>query len=259
MTQWGLLLLSLPALAGGESRREADILAKQGEYAEALSAYRACAAGTDGSSRYCRAQAEVLAPHAADGFAGWSVLTAVQRDYRLLGAAKAVAQVQAELARRPDGPAAEALRAWLAHERLRAGEPASSAGLAPGDRAWVEEGSARVWRARRHGGVAAVGGALAAAYVAVAARGLWRGGRGAVRAALPPALGGFLLLGALPLAAALPLEPQLARALLVNAAWAAGALLLARSAPPVIGAAGTFGGFLALAWSHGWLDRMGVP
>lgn len=257
MIALGLLLLSLPAHAGGEARREADELANRGAYAEALVAYRVCAAGTDASSRYCGTQAERLAPQAADDFAGWSVLMAVQRDYRQLPAAEATARVEAELAERPSGPAAAALRAWLAHERLRAGEPASAEGLSPRDGAWVEEGAAQVRQARRHAGVAALGGALAAVYVGVAARGLWSGG--GLRGALPVAVGGFLLLGVLPVLAALPLEPGVAGALLVNAGWAAGALLLARSAPPALGAAGTFGGFLALAWSHGWLDRMGLP
>jgi hypothetical protein len=234
----GLLLLSLPVQAGGEARREADESARRGDYAVALEQYRACAVGSDAQARLCGSQAALLAPQAEDNFVGWAVLQAVRRDYRELGVGEARARVEAELQRRPDGPAGAELRAWLAHEQLRVGELPATPGLTAGDEAWVEEGAARLRQARRHALVAGVGGVAAAVYVAVA---------------------GLCLLGLLPLLAAFPQEPDLARPLVVNAGWAMTALFFARSAPPLLGAVGTFGGFLALAGSHGWLDRMGVP
>ncbi len=255
----GLLLLSLPVQAGGEARREADESARRGDYAVALEQYRSCAVGSDAQARLCGSQAALLAPQAEDNFVGWAVLQAVRRDYRELGVGEARARVEAELQRRPDGPAGAELRAWLAHEQLRVGELPATPGLTAGDEAWVEEGAARLRQARRHALVAGVGGVAAAVYVAVAGRTLWMGGRAALKGALPAAVGGLCLLGLLPLLAAFPQEPDLARPLVVNAGWAMTALFFARSAPPLLGAVGTFGGFLALAGSHGWLDRMGVP
>jgi hypothetical protein len=249
----GLLLLSLPVQAGGEARREADESARRGDYAVALEQYRSCAVGSDAQARLCGSQAALLAPQAEDNFVGWAVLQAVRRDYRELGVGEARARVEAELQRRPDGPAGAELRAWLAHEQLRVGELPATPGLTAGDEAWVEEGAARLRQARRHALVAGVGG------VAAAGRTLWMGGRAALKGALPAAVGGLCLLGLLPLLAAFPQEPDLARPLVVNAGWAMTALFFARSAPPLLGAVGTFGGFLALAGSHGWLDRMGVP
>jgi hypothetical protein len=204
----------------------------------------------------------VLAPQAVDDFAGWRVLEAVRRDYATLPPGEALARVEAELRRAPDGPAAEALRGWLANESLREGALLEPHEVGAADAGWVAEGAERVARARRHAVVGAVGAAAALVFAVVAARGLpaaVRADPAGWRAPLRVGAAGFVLVGLLPVGAALVWEPPAALPMLLHALWAGTALLLARGAPVALGAVGAAGGFLALSAAQGWLTRMGVP
>ncbi len=257
----GLLVAALGAFAGPDARTEADGSAERGEYAAALQRYEECASGGDSASRYCAAQVAVLAPQSSDGFAGWRVLEGVRREYRELAPGVAEARVRGELDRGPLGPAAPALRAWLANEELQRGQLPEPGGLGEADVGWVGEAAARAEQARRHTILAGFGGLAAALFLAVGAHGLATSPdfRRALRGALPLAAAGFVLLGLVPLGAAALSEPALVGPLFPNAVWAAVALGLARSVPAALGAVGTFGGFLALAGYQGWLVRLGVP
>jgi len=254
-----VILLVLSLAAGADDRRAATALEAELRFAEAAEAWARCAeAGPPREREGCRAAAERLRPQAADGYAGWSVLSRVRRDYRTLGSEASRHEVQAALDANPTGPAAPALERWLVAEALEHGQEsplaARVASADPTDAAWVAEQTAGVRRAAHHRWIAAVGGAFTLGFVGIAAV-------GRPRAALAWRSAGAALvaLGLVPAALATAWEPENAAPFLQNAGFVAVAVLLAPRAPAWLGALGTFGGLAALAWAHGWLGKLGVP
>ncbi|GDX80914.1 hypothetical protein LBMAG42_27250 [Deltaproteobacteria bacterium] len=248
--------MGLAAAGALETRRAGDTAFALLDFSAALAAYTECAGGSGRDARYCEARRAELAPQAADDFAGWTALERVRRGYAQGDRGAARAAIEAELAANPDGPAAEALRQWLANESIKRGEaPVSVATDTPGgagEPAWVAEQVARLGRERRHRVDAAVGGTLAAIYLGFAARGpgrpAWRSGAVAAVA-----------LGVLPLTLALVWDRELAAPFAWNTAFCFVAVLLAPRAPRAVAVLGTLGGLTALAWWHGWMPKLGVP
>lgn len=254
-----MILLALTLAAGADDRRAATALEAELRFAEAAEAWARCAeAGPPREREGCRAAAERLRPQAADGYAGWSALSRVRRDYRSLGPDASRQQVQAALDANPAGPAAPALERWLVAEALEHGQESPLAGRVasadPTDAAWVAEQTAGIRRAAHHRAIAGVGGTFALAFLGTAAVGrprsplAWRSAGGALVA-----------LGLVPAALATAWETENAAPFLQNAGFVALAVLLAPRAPAWLGALGTFGGLAALAWAHGWLGKLGVP
>lgn len=252
-----MILSALLALA---SPRSEGLAAEQsGAYADALAAYRRCVAeGPDLDRRYCAARVGVLEPQAADGFAGWAALEAVRRSYRELGPEAARARVEAALAADPDGPAAAAMRAWIANEQLRvedfdraratlAGDPAAAARVG----ALVEARARRAADRDRHRALGWAGATvgLAALGAALARRGPVGWGWG---------LGVGALLGALPAAIAAAYGEGGATGLLAAGGWLGIWAALAGRAGPWLAVPGAAGG-LVYAWERqGWLAGMGL-
>jgi hypothetical protein len=252
------VILALYAFAA-DPRAEADAADRDGRYADALAAYTACAEhAADRDARYCRARAEVLAPQAADGFAGWAALEGVRRDYRALGSDAALARVEAALAASPDGPAAAEMRAWLAMEHQRRGDIAAVDAMqpalatqAPTTSRWLADREGDAVRERRRR-IAAVGGAiLAGGYALAAIRGP---GRLRWRSAGIAAI-------------ALGITPTVLAALFDRELWpgfgrmggvVTGAVLIAGRARPWVAIPGTLGALIAAAWWNGWLAFWGV-
>ena len=256
------MILVLAAAVAAEplpDRRAAEALETALQPAEAALAWQACAeSGSPRDRGPCAAAAARLSPHAADRYAGWTVLHRVRRDYRSMGSAAARLQVQAELDHNPNGPAALELRRWLVAEALSHGETSPQAealvSASEADAAWVEEGSARVNRDARHRAIGLSGTALAALYALVATWGRprvvpsWRAGAWAA-----------VSLGLAPAALATLWSVDNVLPMLQNAAWVAVAVLLAPRAPVWLGVLGTLGGLAGLAWQRGWLVQLGVP
>lgn len=249
--------------AADEPLRDGRALEAAGAYAVALEAYRACASTPGPDQRFCAARQAVLAPQAADGFAGWAVLAAVRTNFRTLGPAAATAQIQSALASDPAGPAAPELRRWLAHELTRqgdAGAPAARAAvigdpMAPPSSQLALQATERGLRTERRGRAVAVAlGLVVLGWAAGVARG-WR--------ATPPLAGttvlvGFALLGAVPAGFALAWgAPGWAWFLATGGAAALGARY-APGLPPWLAAAGPVAGVGLGAWAAGWLPSLGV-
>lgn len=245
-----------PADAG----RAAEV---RGAFAEAVEAYRACSDAEGADQPYCAARLAVLSPQAADGFAGWSVLATVRRDYRTLGHDVAVERVQAALAASPDGPAAAEMRLWLANELTAKDGPAAAAArqavlsdpnALPAAQAALrsrEEGLARTSRQRA---VAAVLGGVALIWMlAVLRLRGWREGGGARSVAV-----GLLLLAVVPAAMAW--------------AWGAGdwpwflatgsagvvCVRLAPGLPVWLAALGTVSCIGLCVWAASWFTSLGI-
>jgi len=256
------LLAALSSPASGSDRADGNAADAARDWPAALAAWSACAAadpeGRDG--RYCATRAAALAPHVADGFAGWGALEAVRRDYRTLGSQAAIDRIEAALAAAPEGPAAAAMRVWLANERARRGEHDVVAQIGAElsrdptatdtQRAFV---AGRVAFDRREGQrrvVAGIAGAAGLVYLAVAARGPgpWRWRSAGLAAGL---------LGAVPVALAAIYEDGLATNFAASGAIVSVAVLLAGRAPRWVAVPGTLGGFGAVAWANGWYPSLG--
>lgn len=224
--------------------KDARELEEGGRFPQALDAYRSCAGqGPAADGRYCAARVAVLEAQAADGFAGWSVLAAVRRDYRTLGPEAARRRVESELAARPGGPAAAELERWLGEQ----------------GRGGVDRG-----RVQRQRGVAGVLALIGVGYAGVAARGL-RGrelGRakeaGTGRRWLLSLAVGWVLLAAVPAAMAWAWGAS-------DWPWFAGTgscaivgVALAPRAPPWLAASGTFALVGLCTFAAGWFDALGV-
>lgn len=248
MTLWA-------ALALASARAEGEAAERAGDWAAALDAWRRCVAeGPDLDRRYCAAREAVLAPQAADGFAGWSALEATRRAYRELGSDAALARMEAALAAHPDSPAAEAIRAWIAHERSARGEHEAARALAPEGapmRPVVEANAAAARAAGRQRAIGLTGAGLALTHLAVALR-----GPGPTR--WPRAAAVLALLGLAPALIAWRTDAGDVGWLLVTGAWIALCTALAPRAPAWLGALGALGGAALLAWRAGWLDRVGA-
>lgn len=256
---WGLLA---PAHAATPEQEVAEAAEARGDWAGALAAWERCAAA-DPAARACRARAEELRPQAADGFAGWSVLSAVRRDYRHLDPAEAEARVRAAVERDPAGPAAPELMTWLANEAGRRGDAAEAArwreaattspGLSEPTRAWLlagAEGEAALRRER-------------AWTWGLSLAGLATLGAGAAKRGPPLALGGaglaFVLLGLVPMAFAWAWGAELDVAGFGRMGLAgAVAIAVAPRLPPWLAAPGAAASVLAVAGWNGWLGSMGV-
>ncbi|MDP2304845.1 MAG: hypothetical protein Q8P18_02325 [Pseudomonadota bacterium] len=248
--------------AGLQGRADGDAASAARDWAGAITAWQACAAadptGRDG--RYCATRAAALAPHAADGFAGWTALEGVRREYRTLGSDAAIVRVEAALAADPQGPAAASMRVWLANERARRGEDdavarigadlAADPGATDAQRAFV---AGRVAFDRREGQrrvLAGVGAALGVLYTIVALRGPgpWRWRSAALAA---------LVLGAVPTVFAALYEEGIAASFAASALVVTGAVLLAGRAPRWVSVGGTVGAYAAVAWANGWYPSLG--
>ncbi len=246
--------MGLAAAGGVATRRAGDEALAAFEFPKALAAYTECATGSGRDARYCEARRAELAPQAADGFAGWTVLEQVRRAYSGQDRDTARARIEAELGAHAEGPAAGAMRQWLANEALKRGEePTAVESETPGDEsAWVAEQVARLRRERRHRVFAGVGAGLTAIYAGFAARGpgqpAWRSATGAA-----------LALGVAPLSLAWLWDRELAPSFAWNTGFCFLAVLLAPRAPRVVAVLGTLGGLAGLAWWHGWMPKLGVP
>lgn len=264
--------LALPLLLGGatgalaQAGEDGPGLAldaeARGDWAAALDAWTRCAATGSGSdARLCRTRAELLAPQAADAFAGWTALEAVRREYRALGSDAALARVQAALAAHPDSPAAPEMRLWLVNEHTRRGEEAEAAALrervaadaalpAPA-REWVRATAETREADRRRAWIGGAGGAVAALYAGVALRGPgpWR-----ARSALAAAG----LVGVVPVVMAAGYEAAYAEGFVHTGVVVSLAVLAAARAPLLVSVPGTLGGLLAAAWWNDWLPSLGL-
>ncbi|MFN7146531.1 MAG: hypothetical protein ACK4YP_22340, partial [Myxococcota bacterium] len=178
-----------------------------------------------------------------------------------LGSDAAVARIDAALAAAPDGPAAPAMRRWLANERARRGENAAvveigremaaDARTAPTAARFVAEMAERdvIEGRRRVAGVA--GGVLGAVYVVVAAL---RAGALKWRSA---ALAGAAL-GVFPAAFAAAYEEGVAEGFVYSGAVVTASVLLAGRAPVWVAVPGTVGALAAVAWRNGWYPSLGL-
>lgn len=255
-------MIWLVATAFAFPRDEGDAADAARDWKGALAAWTACAEadpnGRDG--RYCALRAASLAPQTGDGFAGWSVLEGVRRDYRKLGSDAAVQRVEAALASDPGSPSATAMRVWLANERVRRGENAAvvrigadlsaDRGATDTQRAFV---ASRVAIDRREGQrrvAAGVGGALGAAYGIVALRGPgpWRWRSAGVAA---------LVLGGVPTVFAALYEEGVAGPFVASGIVVTVAVLMAGRAPRWVSVVGTLGAYAAVAWANGWYPSLG--
>lgn len=247
----------------GEPPRDARALEADGAYAEALAAYRTCAATPGPDQRYCAAREAVLAPQAADGFAGWAVLARVRADFRALGPTAATEQVRGALAADPAGPAAPELRRWLAHELTRQGDPGAADAraavladpLAPPSSQAALEGAERGLRAKGEGT------AVAASLGLVVLGWAWRVvkvGRTATPLPMPTVLAGFALLGLAPAAFALAWGAPGWPWFLASGGAAAVGARYAPGLPPWLAAVGAVAGVGLCAWGAGWLPSLGV-
>lgn len=240
---------ALPAPAAARSTRaDATAAESRADYPAALGLYLECAASApDGDAAYCRRRAAVLEPQAADGFAGWSVLADVRREFATLAPAAAEARVADALARAPAGPAAPELRTWLRESALARQDWARAEEWATDDdaraRVAAARAAARSAAAERRG--AEVGAAMGAAYLLVAAR-----GRGAIRWRSAGAAALFLAAPAIAIGAID--EPRNLVGFARCGAVTTLAVLVSERAPWWLGAAGTFGGLVAVAWWNGW-------
>lgn len=247
--------------SGAELRSAAEDAEARRDWPAALAAWEKCAVeAPDRDARYCAIRLEALAPQAADAFAGWDILEGVRREYRTLGSDPAIARIEAALGAAPDGPAAPAMRLWLANERNRRGEksevarigvemaadartPAAALGFVAGI-----DANDRQDARRRAVGLAGAG--VGAAYAAVAAL---RKGPLKWRSA---ALAG-LALGGVPTLFAAVYEENVwdgfARAALVVSV----SVLLAGRAPPWAAIPGTVGALVATAWWNDWYPSLG--
>jgi hypothetical protein len=250
------------ALAAATPREDGDTANTARDYAAALTAWRTCAESSpDRDARYCAARVALVAPQAADGFAGWAVLDEVRSDYRTLGSEAAIAKIEAALAAMPDSPAAPAMRLWLVNERSRRNETAEVARLgaeirddprsSATDRAFTEAQVAFDAReaTRRRWGLAA--GAVGAVYVLVAA--LRRGPLRWRSAALAA-----LALDVVPAVFAELFEEGRGDGFLYSGGTIALGVLLAGRAPVWVAVPGTLGGFAAAAWANGWYPSLGL-
>jgi hypothetical protein len=243
------------AVALASPRTDGEAAEQAMDFAGAVAAYRDCAAhGSDRDVRFCETRLRVLAPQAADGFAGWRTLEEVRRAYRDLGADAAIARVEDALNAAPDAPAAAEMRRWLANERAKRGEMGSLEAMKgePGvDAAWVERKLAQEATERRRRVEAGVGAALATVYAVAAAR-----GPGALRwrsAALAGAM-----LGAVPCAFAALYEQGMWVGFARTGAAVGLAVLAAARAPAWVAVPGTLGALAAVAWWNGWYPSLGL-
>ena len=249
------------AIAIASPRAAGDAAEDAQDYAAALAVWRGCAAGADArDARYCSARLDLLAPQETDAFAGWTVLEAVRRDYRSLGADAARARIQAELTARPASPAAPSMRIWLANEHARRGDASTLRALeadiradprsTEADRAFVATRIDTEAQTMARGRTATIGGGFAAIYLACALRGpgplRWR-----------PAALAALMLGVIPGIFAALYEEGLAESFLKSGGAMATAVLLAGRAPRWISMPGTAGAFALVAWGNDWYPSLG--
>jgi hypothetical protein len=243
------LALATPA----DWRGAGEAAEKGGLFAQAVDAYRACVqTGGDRDRRACEARLALLEPQAADGFAGWSVLAAVRRDYAMLDPEIARERVQAALDANPTGPAAPELYRWVVHWEVEQHGAASLAGAPSADAAWVAERAAFEARTQRHRWIGMAGSLLAGVYAVVAALG--RGGLAWGGAALALAL-----VGGVPFVLGTLWDRENLGGFLLSGATVGLAALLAPRAPVAVSVAGTVGALAAVAWRNGWLVSLGIP
>lgn len=243
------------AVVYASARAEGEAAEAAGRWAEALEAWRRCVAeGPDLDRRFCATREAVLAPQAADDYAGWEALERIRREYRSLGGEAALTRMEAALAAHPDSPAAGAMRAWIAHERSSRGEHDAARAVLPPDapmRVLVDAREATARSLARQRGIGTAGAALGGVFLGVAGR-----GPGAVRPAR--GLAAALLLGVLPGAIAASYAETGAGTVLAVGAWLGLAVALAPRAPAWLGALGALGGVAFGAWRAGWLGWMGA-
>ncbi len=249
------------ALAAG-LRADAEAADARRDWPAALAAWERCAAeAPDRDARFCEIRRAALAPHAADGFAGWDVLEGVRRDYRTLGSDAAMAEIEAALAAAPEGPAAPAMRLWLANEHNRRGDAVAVERLGqemaadartPGAAVRYVQGIGvheRLEARRRAIGVA--GAVLGVGYALVA---LVRPGPLKWRSAATAGV----VLGLVPAGFAALYEEGMAGGFLLVAIVLTGAVLGAARAPWWVAVPGTLGGVAAVAWANGWYPSLGL-
>lgn len=254
----GLALAGAAPSPGEDPRRAGEAAERALDFAAALDAYRRCVAeAADVDRGACRARLDELEPQAADAFAGWTVLATVRRDYRTLAPAEREARVRSALAADPDGPAALALRVWLANEEGKRGEATVARELvatpevpAP-TRAWLDATHALQADARRRRALGVGGALLGLVYAGVAAR---RAGPLASRSALLAAG----VLGLVPAAFAWVWGDAGWAGFLVSGGVAALAVWIAPRVPPWLSVPGTLGALLGAAGWNGWLPSLGL-
>lgn len=237
----------LLAAAWATARSEGEAAEAQRDWPAAVTAYQGCVAtGSDVDVRFCATRLDVLEPHARDGFAGWTELETVRREYRTLGSDAALARVEAALVADPDGPAAAEMKAWIAHERQKRGEPVEVEGLPEPTRDLLAttEAAREDVRRRRYLGLAGLG--VAGFYGVFASR---RGGPVAGRSALVAAV----VLGLIPALMAAVYGGGLAAGFLRAGAVLSLAVLVAPRVPVWMAAVGTIGALVATAWWNDWL------
>lgn len=255
------MIVAFAAVALAEDLRDAATSADDArDWPAALAAWERCAAeAPPRDARYCATRAAALAPHAADGFAGWSVLEGVRRDYRALDPREAMARVEAALAANPDGPAATAMRLWLSNAYRRAGDLPAAARVEAALRAGADAPEAQyaaALAARDEADASRRRIATYAAFVASLYAGIALLRRGPFAWGSAATAGIFV--GGIPGLFASAYDPTVAPGFARTGAVIAVAVLLSRRAPVWISVPGTLGGLAAMAWYNDWYPSLGL-
>ncbi len=198
----------------------------------------------------------MLSSQAADNYAGFAALARVRAERAIIGETTARLRVEAALASNPNGPAADALRSWLAVEAMRTGDVSRAALIAPpSDTAWLRERAEEARRDRTRRRIAAASASLASVYAITTLASVVNGvGRWRWRSARMAGL----LVGGVPMVFAAVWDSSLVAGFGAMAAVVSGAVLAAGRAPAWVAAPGTLGAVAAMAWWNGWFPSLGI-